>query len=150
MQAVHGCLHACGSSQPSQAGPGQHQIYPSTHDASYLHTEAQHFLKRFQVKALRKRLRGSDIKLVLAGCVAQQEGAALLRRVPELDVVMGPQHANQCAPLQMAQQNKIVGMHIVHSGRGTCWVQLPMELCCAVGNNCGYGALCVVLHRLTP
>ncbi len=36
-----------------------------------------------------------DLTLVVAGCVAQQEGEALLRRVPELDLVMGPQHANQ-------------------------------------------------------
>ena len=36
-----------------------------------------------------------DVKLVLAGCVASQEGAALLRRIPELDLVMGPHHANQ-------------------------------------------------------
>lgn len=27
--------------------------------------------------------------------MAQQEGKQLLRRVPEVDVVMGPQHANQ-------------------------------------------------------
>ena len=34
------------------------------------------------------------LKLVIAGCLAQQEGASLLRRVPELDLVMGPQHVN--------------------------------------------------------
>ena len=38
-----------------------------------------------------------DLKLVLAGCVGSQEGAALLRRVPELDLVMGPHHANRIA-----------------------------------------------------
>ena len=32
---------------------------------------------------------------MVAGCVAQQEGESLLRRVPELDLVMGPQHANR-------------------------------------------------------
>ena len=36
-----------------------------------------------------------EVKLVLAGCVASQEGEALLRRIPELDLVMGPHHANQ-------------------------------------------------------
>ncbi len=36
-----------------------------------------------------------DLTLIVAGCVAQQEGEALLRRVPELDLVMGPQHANR-------------------------------------------------------
>ena len=29
-----------------------------------------------------------DLTLIVAGCVAQQEGEALLRRVPELDLVM--------------------------------------------------------------
>jgi tRNA A37 methylthiotransferase MiaB len=40
-------------------------------------------------QAKRKRARMGDVKVVVAGCVAQQEGQALLRRVPELDVVMG-------------------------------------------------------------
>ena len=40
-----------------------------------------------------------DLKIVVAGCVAQQEGEALLRRVPEVDLVMGPQYANRCACL---------------------------------------------------
>ncbi len=39
------------------------------------------------------------LKLVVAGCVAQQEGESLLRRVPELDLVMGPQHANRLETL---------------------------------------------------
>jgi hypothetical protein len=40
--------------------------------------------------AKRKR-EGHDIAIIVAGCVAQQEGEALLRRVPEVDLVMGPQ-----------------------------------------------------------
>ncbi len=39
------------------------------------------------------------LKLIVAGCVAQQEGEALLRRVPEIDLVMGPQHANRLEAL---------------------------------------------------
>ncbi len=35
-----------------------------------------------------------ELKLVVAGCLAQQEGASLLRKVPELDLIMGPQHVN--------------------------------------------------------
>ena len=46
-------------------------------------------------QAKRKRQHFNDVKIVVAGCVAQQEGKQLLRRVPEVDVVMGPQHANQ-------------------------------------------------------
>jgi tRNA-2-methylthio-N6-dimethylallyladenosine synthase len=30
-----------------------------------------------------------DLKIVVAGCVAQQEGEQLLRRVPEVDLVLG-------------------------------------------------------------
>jgi tRNA-2-methylthio-N6-dimethylallyladenosine synthase len=49
-------------------------------------------------QAQRKRL-NPNLTLVVAGCVAQQVGEALLRRVPELDLVMGPQHANRLASL---------------------------------------------------
>lgn len=42
--------------------------------------------------ALRKR-KGDKVCIIVAGCVAQQEGAALLRRFPEIDIVMGPQYA---------------------------------------------------------
>ena len=41
--------------------------------------------------AAQKR-KGKQIALVVTGCVAQQEGEALLRRVPEIDVVLGPQY----------------------------------------------------------
>ena len=50
-------------------------------------------------QAQRKREHFKDVTIVVAGCVAQQEGKALLRRVPEVDVVMGPQHANRIAAL---------------------------------------------------
>jgi tRNA-2-methylthio-N6-dimethylallyladenosine synthase len=51
-----------------------------------------------------------DLTLVVAGCVAQQEGEALLRRVPELDLVMGPQHANRLQDLleQVRDGNQVV------------------------------------------
>jgi tRNA-2-methylthio-N6-dimethylallyladenosine synthase len=51
------------------------------------------------VQAKRKRASMRDLTLVVAGCVAQQEGEALLRRVPELDLVLGPQHANRLGAL---------------------------------------------------
>jgi tRNA-2-methylthio-N6-dimethylallyladenosine synthase len=49
-------------------------------------------------QAMRKRA-NPHLILVVAGCVAQQEGETLLRRVPELDLVMGPQHANRLGTL---------------------------------------------------
>ena len=39
----------------------------------------------------RKR-KGEKLAIVVTGCVAQQEGEELLRRVPEIDVVLGPQY----------------------------------------------------------
>lgn len=51
-----------------------------------------------------------NLTLVVAGCVAQQEGEALLRRVPELDLIMGPQHANRLEDLleQVFNGNQVV------------------------------------------
>ena len=55
------------------------------------------------------------LTLVVAGCVAQQEGESLLRRVPELDLVMGPQHANRLGTLlervEQGQQVVATGEH---------------------------------------
>jgi tRNA-2-methylthio-N6-dimethylallyladenosine synthase len=57
-----------------------------------------------------------DLTLIVAGCVAQQEGEALLRRVPELDLVMGPQHANRLKDLleSVFQGNQVVATESVH------------------------------------
>lgn len=59
--------------------------------------------------ALRKR-RGEDVSIVVAGCVAQQEGAALAKRFPELDIVMGPQYANRISDLleSVAEGNQVI------------------------------------------
>ena len=49
-------------------------------------------------QARRKQLL-PHLKIIIAGCLAQQEGESLLRRVPEIDLVMGPQHANRLETL---------------------------------------------------
>ncbi|MCV3215370.1 tRNA (N6-isopentenyl adenosine(37)-C2)-methylthiotransferase MiaB [Plectonema radiosum NIES-515] len=58
----------------------------------------------------------ADLTLIVAGCVAQQEGEALLRRVPELDLVMGPQHANRLKELleSVFDGNQVVATDAVH------------------------------------
>jgi tRNA-2-methylthio-N6-dimethylallyladenosine synthase len=65
-------------------------------------------------QAQRKRA-DPRLTLVVAGCVAQQEGESLLRRVPELDLVMGPQHANRLdtllARVEQGQQVVATGEH---------------------------------------
>ncbi len=77
-----------------------------------------------------------DLTLIVAGCVAQQEGESLLRRVPELDLVMGPQHANRLRELleQVLDGNQIVATEPVHifeditkprrDSRVTAWVNV--------------------------
>ena len=57
-----------------------------------------------------------DLTLVVAGCVAQQEGEQLLRRVPELDLVMGPQHANRLQDLlqQVFDGSQVVATEPIH------------------------------------
>jgi tRNA-2-methylthio-N6-dimethylallyladenosine synthase len=67
-------------------------------------------------KQAKRKQEQPDLTLVVAGCVAQQEGEALLRRVPELDLVMGPQHANRLRDLieQVEQGNQVVATESVH------------------------------------
>ncbi|MGI0482378.1 tRNA (N6-isopentenyl adenosine(37)-C2)-methylthiotransferase MiaB [Geminocystis sp. CENA526] len=66
-------------------------------------------------QAKRKQVQ-PDLTLVVAGCVAQQEGEQLLRRVPELDLVMGPQHANRLDSLldQVFAGNQVVATEPIH------------------------------------
>jgi len=66
-------------------------------------------------QAQRKRV-NPHLTLVVAGCVAQQEGESLLRRVPELDLVMGPQHANRLDVLlaQVEQGQQVVATEEHH------------------------------------
>lgn len=96
-----------------------------------------------------------QVTLVVAGCVAQQEGDALLSAVPEIDIVVGPQYANRLAEvLQQFQTHsaQIVATdptHIhedlskpVRESRITAWVNIIygcLERCtyCVVPNTRG-------------
>ncbi len=66
-------------------------------------------------QAKRKKL-NPHIKIIIAGCLAQQEGETLLRRVPEIDLVMGPQHANRLETLlnQVENGNQVVATDEQH------------------------------------
>jgi len=65
--------------------------------------------------AKRKRA-GEDVTIIVAGCVAQQEGQSLLRRIPEIDLVMGPQYANRISDLleDVANGNQVVATEASH------------------------------------
>jgi tRNA-2-methylthio-N6-dimethylallyladenosine synthase len=64
----------------------------------------------------KRKHQNPSLTLVVSGCVAQQEGQKILRRVPELDLVMGPQHANRLEDLlqQVFDGNQVVATEPIH------------------------------------
>mmetsp|Transcript_32414 Transcript_32414/g.36276 ORF Transcript_32414/g.36276 Transcript_32414/m.36276 type:complete len:83 (-) Transcript_32414:387-635(-) len=55
-----------------------------------LMTSVESKVYSYLVPYAKRKRDGEDVAIVVVGCVAQQEGEALLRRVPEVDLVMGP------------------------------------------------------------
>ncbi len=64
----------------------------------------------------KRKEKGEDVTIVVAGCVAQQEGEALLRRIPAIDLVMGPQYANRIGDLleDVSNGNQVVATEAAH------------------------------------
>jgi tRNA-2-methylthio-N6-dimethylallyladenosine synthase len=79
------------------------------------------------------------LKLVVAGCVAQQEGVRLLRRVPALDLVMGPQYANRLADLleDVENGNQVVATEPIHIMEDLSKPRRESQVCAWV--NISYG-----------
>ncbi len=79
------------------------------------------------------------LKLIVAGCLAQQEGEALLRRVPELDLVMGPQHANRLETLlnQVENGNQVLATEENHIFEDLTTARRESKICAWV--NVIYG-----------
>jgi tRNA-2-methylthio-N6-dimethylallyladenosine synthase len=77
---------------------------------------AEHKVYSYLGRLARRKHDEPNLTLVMAGCVAQQEGESLLRRVPELDLVMGPQHANRLKDLlqQVFDGNQVVATEEVY------------------------------------
>ncbi|MEL7034210.1 MAG: tRNA (N6-isopentenyl adenosine(37)-C2)-methylthiotransferase MiaB [Cyanobacteria bacterium J06592_8] len=77
---------------------------------------AEHKVYSYLGRQAKRKHTQPNLTLIVAGCVAQQEGEALLRRVPELDLVMGPQHANRLQDLleQVDEGNQVVATEPIH------------------------------------
>lgn len=77
---------------------------------------AEHKVYSYLGRQAKRKHNQPNLTLVVAGCVAQQEGETLLRRVPELDLVMGPQHANRLKDLleSVFDGNQVVATEAVH------------------------------------
>ena len=88
--------------------------------------------------AIRKR-HGEDVSLVVAGCVAQQEGEKLMRKFPEIDIVMGPQYANRIVELldRVNDGNQVVATDPIHQLEDTVEAVRRSDTCAFV--NVIYG-----------
>ena len=62
-------------------------------------------LGRLRVMKEGAALSGRDVKIAVAGCVAQAEGAEIMRRAPTVDVVVGPQSYHNLPEL-LARANR--------------------------------------------
>lgn len=78
-----------------------------------------------------------DLILVVTGCVAQQEGEGLLRKVPEIDLILGPQYSNRISDLLedvITNKNQVVATEASHimedytkpkrSSKVTAWINV--------------------------
>lgn len=63
-----------------------------------------------------RKKRGENLAIVVAGCVAQQEGKAIVSRFPEVDLVIGPQYANRIGDLleEVLDGNQVVATEATH------------------------------------
>lgn len=95
----------------------------------------------------RKRQFPTDVTLVVAGCVAQQEGERMLRRIPELDLVFGPQYANRLGHLldeverngcQIAATDPVHVMEDISKPRRESDVTAWVNVMYGCGENCTF------------
>ncbi|MFN5195321.1 MAG: tRNA (N6-isopentenyl adenosine(37)-C2)-methylthiotransferase MiaB [Cyanobacteriota bacterium] len=105
-ERMAGILEAMGY----QAASGEQQADLVLYNTCTIRDNAEQKVYSHLGRQARRKRANPGLTLVVAGCVAQQEGEALLRRVPQLDLVMGPQHANRLAALleRVAQGQQVV------------------------------------------
>lgn len=93
-ERMAGQLDSLGLQEAAQGGAAPSVVVLNT--CSIRDKAEQKVFARLDPWVYRKR-HGDDVTLVVSGCVAQQQGEALLQQVPEIDVVVGPQYANRLA-----------------------------------------------------
>jgi tRNA-2-methylthio-N6-dimethylallyladenosine synthase len=69
---------------------------------------------------------GGDMILAVAGCVAQAEGAEILRRAPFVDIVLGPQTYHRL-PEMVARAMRAAAVPRGGAGRGILDTEFPAE-----------------------
>ncbi|MEA5414777.1 tRNA (N6-isopentenyl adenosine(37)-C2)-methylthiotransferase MiaB [Synechococcus sp. BA-132 BA5] len=94
-ERMAGILEAMGY----RAGHDEHTADLVLYNTCTIRDNAEQKVYSYLGRQAQRKRANPGLTLVVAGCVAQQEGESLLRRVPELDLVMGPQHANRLEAL---------------------------------------------------
>jgi tRNA-2-methylthio-N6-dimethylallyladenosine synthase len=99
-----------------RAGNDEHSADLVLYNTCTIRDNAEQKVYSYLGRQAQRKRTNPNLTLVVAGCVAQQEGESLLRRVPELDLVMGPQHANRLDVLlaQVEQGKQVVATEDHH------------------------------------
>jgi tRNA-2-methylthio-N6-dimethylallyladenosine synthase len=99
-----------------RAGHDEHSADLVLYNTCTIRDNAEQKVYSYLGRQAQRKRTNPNLTLVVAGCVAQQEGESLLRRVPELDLVMGPQHANRLDVLlaQVEQGQQVVATEEHH------------------------------------
>ena len=100
-ERMAGILEAMGY----RAGQDEHSADLVLYNTCSIRDNAEQKVYSYLGRQAQRKRDNPHLTLVVAGCVAQQEGESLLRRVPELDLVMGPQHANRLESLLIRVEN---------------------------------------------
>jgi tRNA-2-methylthio-N6-dimethylallyladenosine synthase len=111
-ERMAGILEAMGY----RAGDDEHSADLVLYNTCTIRDNAEQKVYSYLGRQAQRKRTNPNLTLVVAGCVAQQEGESLLRRVPELDLVMGPQHANRLDVLlaQVEQGQQVVATEEHH------------------------------------
>ena len=111
-ERMAGILEAMGY----RAGHDEHSADLVLYNTCTIRDNAEQKVYSYLGRQAQRKRTNPNLTLVVAGCVAQQEGESLLRRVPELDLVMGPQHANRLDVLlaQVEQGQQVVATEEHH------------------------------------
>ena len=122
-----------------QEGAAEDQADLVLYNTCTIRDNAEQKVYSYLGRQARRKRDNPALTLVVAGCVAQQEGAALLRRVPELDLVMGPQHANRLDTLltQVEAGQQVLATEEHHILEDITTARRESELCAWV--NVIYG-----------
>jgi len=85
--------------------------------------EQKFFSELGRIKALKKKK--PDLKIAVAGCIAQQEGARMLQRASHVDYVIGPQNINTLK--SVAETNRNTNIIAVEDNPYIADMELPAD-----------------------